>query len=105
MTAVVGLVAFLVTLAAVLAAAGHAGYLGMLSTAARKRPGGQPAAEFAKKRMPVAGVTLGVSLLAMLISTGDVGADVIAMLLAAGGGASSIKALRTSQERFRSGRY
>lgn len=106
MGAVVGLVAFLVTLVAVLAAVGHAGYLGMLSSVARKRPGGAPAVDFVKKRMPVAGVTLGVTLLAMLISSGDsVGADVVAMLLAGGGGVASVKALQGTQHRFRSGQY
>ncbi|QUH05062.1 hypothetical protein HUO13_33630 [Saccharopolyspora erythraea] len=101
-----GLVVFLVTLVAVLAAAGHAGYLAMLTSAAKKRPGGGPAAEFAKKRMPVAGVMLGVTLLAMLIGTGETwGADVFAVLLAAGGGVGSVKALQTSQSRFREGHY
>ncbi|MGW1676922.1 hypothetical protein [Saccharopolyspora sp. NPDC002376] len=106
MGALVGLVAFLVTLAAVLAAAGHAGYLAMLSSAAKKRAGGQPAADFAKKRFPIAGVGLGVTLLAMLISSGDtLGADVFAMILGAGGGLGSLKALQTSQSRFRNGQY
>ncbi|MFB9569711.1 hypothetical protein [Saccharopolyspora hordei] len=102
----VALVAFLVTLAALLAAAGHAGYLAMLSSAAKKRAGGQPAVEFAKKRFPVAGVGLGVTLLAFLIAAGGgFGADVFAMLLGAGGGIGSVKALQTSQSRFRNGQY
>jgi hypothetical protein len=103
---VVGLVALLVTLVAVLAAAGHAGYLAMLSSVAKKRPGGQPALEFVKKRVPVAGATLGVTLLALLISTGDSASmDVVAILLGGGGGFASIKALQSTQERFRGGQY
>lgn len=102
---IVGLVALLVTLAALAAAGGHAAYLAMLSSAANKRPGGRPAAEFAKKRYPIAGVGLGVTLLALLISTGDGGADVFAMLLGAGGGLGSLKALQSSQQRFRKGDY
>lgn len=105
MDAVLGLVAFLVTLVAVVAAAGHAGYLAMLTSAAKKRPGGQPAADFAKKRYPVAGATLAVTLLAMLLSTGDGGTDVLAILLGGGGGFASLKALQGSQNRFRSGQY
>ncbi len=101
-----GLVALLVTLVAVLAAAGHAGYLAMLSSVAKKRPGGQPALEFVKKRVPVAGATLGVTLLALLISTGDSASmDVVAILLGGGGGFASIKALQSTQERFRGGQY
>ena len=101
-----GAIAFLVTFIAVLAAAGHAGYLAMLTSAAKKRPGGAPAVEFAKKRMPVAGVTLGVTLLALLISTGDgLGADIFSIVLGAGGGIASVKALQSSQSRFREGRY
>ncbi|MER7077967.1 hypothetical protein SAMN02982929_06107 [Saccharopolyspora kobensis] len=102
----VALVAFLVTLAAVLAAAGHAGYLAMLTSAAKKRAGGQPAADFAKKRFPIAGAGLGVTLLAFLIAAGGgFGADIFAMILGAGGGLGSIKALQTTQSRFRNGQY
>ena len=103
---VISLVALLVTLAAVIAAAGHAGYLAMLTSAAKKRPGGQPAADFAKKRYPIAGVGLGVTLLALLISNGDsVGADVFATLLGLGGGVGSLKALQSTQSRFRKGDF
>lgn len=105
MGAVVGLVAFLVTLVAFLAAAGHAGYLAMISSAAKKRPGGQPALEFVKKRVPVAGVTVAVTLLALLISQGGMGADVFAILLGGGGGYASLKALQATQTRFRKGEY
>lgn len=103
--AVVGLVAFLVTLAAVLAAAGHAGYLAMLTAAAQKRPGGQPAVEFARKRLPAAGATLGVTVLALLFTLGSVPLDVVAILLGGGGGLASIKALQSTQTRFRSGQF
>jgi hypothetical protein len=106
MGAVVAVVAFLVTLAAVLAAAGHAGYLAMLTSAAKKRAGGQPAVDFARKRFPVAGVGLAMTLLAFLIGTGDsVGADVFAILLGGGGGLASLKALQTTQSRFRNGEF
>ncbi|RCW46675.1 hypothetical protein DFQ14_10111 [Halopolyspora algeriensis] len=105
MSAVVDVVAFLVTLVAVVAAAGHGGYLAMLSTAARKRPGGGPAAEFARTRMPVAGATLGVTLLALLLSSGGTGMDIVAILLGGGGGLASVQALQSSRTRFRNGEY
>lgn len=102
---VIGLVAFLVTLVAFLAAAGHAGYLAMISTAAKKRAGGQPAMQFVRKRVPVAGVAVAVTLLALLIQAGGVGADVFAILLGGGGGYAALKALQTTQTRFRKGDY
>jgi hypothetical protein len=101
-----GVVAFLVTLAAVLAAAGYAGYLAMLTSVAKKRPGGQPAVDFARKRFPIAGVGLGVTLLAFLISAGGtVGPDIFAMLLGGAGGIASLKALQSTQSKFRNGQF
>lgn len=105
-SAVVGLVALVVTLVGLVAGAGHAGYLGMLMSAAKKRAGGQPAIDFARKRMPAAGIGTGVALLALLISTGEsVPADVFAILLGGGAGAYSAKALQSTQQQFRGGRY
>lgn len=101
--AVIGLVAFVVTIAAVLAAAGHAGYLAVLTSTAKKRPGGQVAVDFARKRFPVAGAAFGAALLALLISAGGVGADVVAILLGGGSGFAAVKSLQTTQSRFTKG--
>lgn len=102
----IDIVAFLVTFFALIAAVGHAGYLGMLTSAARKRPGGQPVVDFAKKRYPVAGITLGITLLGFLIALGgSIGGDVFAMVVSAGGGIGSLKALQSTHGRFRSGQY
>lgn len=103
MEAVIGVIAFIVTLVGFVAAAGHAGYLAMLTSAAKKRPGGQAAVEFTKKRYPVAGVALGVTVLALLISNGSIGADIFAILLGGGGGVGAIKSLQTSQKRLHNG--
>ncbi|MEU6129310.1 hypothetical protein ABZ805_09075 [Saccharopolyspora sp. NPDC047091] len=106
MGALIGIVALLVTLVAVAAAAGHGAYLGMLTSAAKKRPGGQPVADFARKRLPVAGATLAVTVVALLIALGGSGgADVFAMLLGAGGGVGALKALQTTQTKFRNNDY
>ncbi|GAA4860704.1 hypothetical protein [Saccharopolyspora cebuensis] len=102
---IIGVVATLVTLVAVLIGAGHAGYLGMLSSAAKKRPGGQPAVDFAKKRMPSAGIGLGIGLLALLFSLGEGGTDIVAILLAGGGGFYSLKQLQSTQAKFRNGQF
>jgi len=101
-----GVIALVVTLVAVLAAAGHGAYLAMLTSAARKRPGGEPVVEFARGRMPVAGVPLAVALVAMVLaSAGGFGVDVFATLLGAGSGAYAANALKSTQHRFRSGEY
>lgn len=100
---VIGLVALVITVLAVLAGAGHAGYLALLTSAAKKRPGGQVAADYAKKRFPVAGASLGAAVLALLISTGGVGADVVAILLGGGSGIAAMKSLQTTQARLNKG--
>ena len=105
MGAVVGLIALLVTVAALLAALGHGGYLALLRSSAKQRPGGQPAVEFVKKRVPVAGGALAVALLALLVQNGGVGPDIFAILLGGGAGATSLAALQTTQKRFRNGEY
>ncbi|MHA6805734.1 hypothetical protein [Salinifilum ghardaiensis] len=104
MGAVIGVVALLITLAALGVAAGHMGYLAMLNAAAKKRAGGQPAAEFARKRYPMAGLGLGVTAVALLIALGGgAGADIFAILLGGGAGFGSLKALQSSQAKFRRG--
>lgn len=102
----VGLIAFIVALAALAAAAGHAGYLAMLKSAAQKRPGGQPVVEFTKKRTPVAGGALGVTLLGMLIALGaSGGGDIFAMLISGGGGFYALKSLQSTQQKFQKGDF
>lgn len=103
----VGLIAFIVALAALAAAAGHAGYLAMLKSAAQKRPGGQPVVEFTKKRTPVAGGALGVTLLGMLIALGasSSGGDIFAMLISGGGGFYALQSLQSTQQKFQKGDF
>ena len=93
----------LVALVAFLAAAGHGGYLALMTSTAKKRPGGDAVVEFAKKRAPVAGGTLAVTLLALLLAGGGNTAGIFAILLGGGAGVVSVKALQSSQSRLRSG--
>lgn len=97
------LIAFLVALAGLLAAAAHGGYLAMLGSAANRRAGGEPVAQYVRSRVPVAGVTLGVALLALLLTRGGVGADILAILAGAGSGLVGYQALQGSRTRYRSG--
>ncbi|MGH3786478.1 MAG: hypothetical protein ACRDRG_07975 [Pseudonocardiaceae bacterium] len=100
---VLNLIAVLVAIAGLLAAAAHGGYIMMLGSAASKRAGGEPVSAYVRSRIPVAGVTLGVALLALLLTSGGAGADVLAILAGAGSGVVSYQALQSTRTRYRSG--
>lgn len=102
--------AFLLQLLAVLAALGgsaaalaHGGYLAMLGSAASKRVGGEPISQYVRGRVPLAAATLGVALLALLLSTGGSVADVLAIIAGAGSGVLGYQALQDTRTRYRSG--
>ena len=103
MDTIVNLIAVVIAIASVLAALGHAGYLAMLSSAANKRAGGAPIAEYVRSRWAVAGGTTAASLLAWLLTNGETGMDIVAIILAAGSGAVATKALQSTQAKYRSG--
>ena len=99
----INLIAVVVAIASVLAALGHVGYLALLNNAANKRAGGAPVAQYVRSRWGVAGGTTAASLLAWLFTAGGPTLDVIAILLAAGSGAVAVKALQSTQEKYRTG--
>lgn len=100
---VLNVIAVLAALAGLLAAAAHGGYLAMLGSAASRRAGGDPISQYVRTRIPVAGVTLAVALLALLLSTGGPVADILAILAGAGSGVLSYQALQSTRTRYRSG--
>lgn len=98
------LIAVLVAIVALLAALGHAGYLAMLNSAAAKRAGGAPVAQYVRSRWAIAGVTTAGALLSLLLTNGGGFADTLAILLAVGSGGVAVKAVQSTQERYRIGK-
>jgi hypothetical protein len=100
---VLNLIAVVAALAGLLAALAHGGYLAMLGSAANRRAGGEPVNQYVRSRVPIAGVTLGEALLALLLTTGGAGADMLAILAGAGSGVVGYQALQSTRTRYRSG--
>ena len=100
---VLNLIAVLAALAGLLGAAAHGGYLAMLGSAANRRAGSDPVSQYVRSRVPVAGVTLGVALLALLLATHGTAADILAILAGAGSGVVSYQALQSTRTRYRGG--
>jgi hypothetical protein len=100
---VLNLIAVLAALAGFLAAAAHGGYLAMLGSAATRRAGGEPVSQYVRSRVPVAAVTLGVALLALLLASHGPAADILAILAGAGSGVVGYQALQSTRTRYRSG--
>nr|AHE14625.1 hypothetical protein asmbl_19 [uncultured bacterium] len=99
----VHLIAVLAALAGLLAALGHGGYLAMLGSAANRRAGGDPVHQYVRSRVPVAVITLGVAMFALLLTTGGSFADVLAIVAGAGSGVVGYQALQGTRARFHSG--
>ena len=97
------LIAIIIAIAAVAATLAHVGYLALLNSAANKRAGGTPVAQYVRSRWPIAGVTTAAALIAGLLTLGGGFADTLAILIAAGSGGVAITALQSTQQRYRSG--
>jgi len=97
------LIAVIIALAGLAAALAHDGYLALLGSAATKRAGGEPIAQYVRSRWALAGGTTAAGLLALLLATGNGFTEVLAVLLSAGTGAVAMKALQSTRERFRTG--
>jgi hypothetical protein len=100
---VLDLVAMVVALLGLLAALAHDGYLALLGSAARKRAGGSPIAQYVRSRYAMAAVTTGAALLALLLARGGYFTDVLAIIIGGSSGAIAYQALQSTRQRYRSG--
>jgi hypothetical protein len=97
------LIAIIIAIAAVVATLAHVGYLALLNSAANKRAGGAPVAQWVRSRWAIAGITTAAAFLAWLLTNGEGFGDTLAILLGAGSGITATKALQETQQRYRTG--
>jgi hypothetical protein len=96
-------IAVIIALAGLVAALAHDGYLAMLGSAANRRAGGEPIAQYVRSRWALAGGTTAAGLLALLLADGNGFTEVLAIIIAGGTGAVATKALQSTREKFRTG--
>jgi hypothetical protein len=96
------LIALIVVIVALVGALAHVGYLALLNSAAKRRAGGGPVTQYLSSRWPVAGITTAGAVIAGLFSLGGGFLDVLAILLGAASGGVAIKALESTQKKYKS---
>ena len=97
---VIDLIATIVAILGLLGALGYGGYLLMLQSVARKRPGASHLAADARKRLPASGGLALGALVALLLTSGPVALDVIGLLLGGGIGLVSVNQLQAARRRL-----
>jgi hypothetical protein len=100
MGTVIDLIATIIAVLGLLGALGYGGYLLMLQSVAKKRPGASHLAADARKRLPAAGGLVLGALVAWLMTGGGVPLDVIGLLLGGGVGLVSVNQLQAARRRL-----
>lgn len=96
-----GVVAFLIALAGLLVTVGNAGYLMMLSSAAKgKGVSGEPTAEYVRGQRKSAAVLLLVAVIGLVSTSGGSIPDLVGLILGAGSGLGAYRALGGTRKRF-----
>lgn len=93
-------IALVIAVSGLLAALANAGYLALLGSAASKRAGTAAITQHVKGRVPVAAGTSVAGLLAVLIADGSLAVNVLAVLLAVGGGTLATRSLQSTRSTF-----
>ncbi len=97
------LIAIVVSLVAVVAALGYDGYLALLTSVARRRPGGEPIVRAIRSRWVPAAITTVTALLALLIAGGGVVSNVFAIVIAGVSGMVAIRNLQGARQQLSEG--
>jgi hypothetical protein len=102
MGATLGVLAFLVALVGLLVTLGNAGYLALLSSAARRRGiTGESTLDYVRARRAAAGGLAALALLGLLLTAGGVVPDVLGLLLGGTAGVAGYRQLTATRRRFR----
>ena len=97
----INLIAILVALAGILAVAGDSAYLMLLDKAAKTRGlAGARVNRYVSSQWKTVGAVGGVSLLALLMTTGGTFMDILAILLAAGAGTMAVGHLGKVRQKY-----
>jgi hypothetical protein len=96
-------IAVVLALASLVAAIGHDGYLYMLGSAANRRAGGEPVAQYVRSRWPVAGVTTVGALLSLLMASSGNFLAVLSIVIAVVSGVAATRGLQAAQKQLRGG--
>ncbi|HTI24186.1 MAG TPA: hypothetical protein VL652_24530 [Kutzneria sp.] len=96
-------IAVIIALASLVAAVGYDGYLFMLGSAASRRAGGESIAQWVRSRWPQAGITTVAALLALLIASGGLFLEIIAIVVAVGAGGTALRGLQDARKQLNSG--
>lgn len=102
MGAAFGVVAFLVALAGLLVTLGNAGYLAMLSSAAKSKGlSGEPTGAYVQSQRKPAGILVLVALIGLaLVAGGGTVLDLVGLVLGGGSGVAAYRALGATRQRF-----